>query len=328
MKGFDKEFRDLPDYILRITERIWEDRRVDAVRRYYSGRCPVRSPAGIVVGAEAVIAATLATLAEFPDRRLLGEEVVWSGCEDTAFLSSHRILSVATHGGDGAFGRATGRRVRYRVIADCVVQKNQIVEEWLVRDQGAIAHGLGMHPQQLAKMQIAAGNSDFYLPEDDRKKQYRPRMSKDDDAAAYLQLWEDLWRARLSRIPEHYAAAAMLYAPGGGTHSGGKEVDRFWTGWLSAVENAKFQAEELTASVNENDKTVAMRWSVNGAHSGRGVLFASDNKGAPLHIMGISHARIVGGKIATEWILADEVALWKQILCPRQSKSERAAKKR
>ena len=324
MKGFDEEFRDLPEYILRITERIWEGRDVDAIRRYYGARCPVRSPAGIVVGAEEVVEATLATLSEFPDRRLLGEDVIWSGDEDAGFLSSHRILSVATHNGGGAYGIASGKKVRYRVIADCVVRQNRISEEWLVRDQGAIARGLGISPRQLAEMQIARGDSGFYLPEeDDSEKAHRPRISEDADAAAYLTLWEDLWRARLSRIPDYYAAAAMLRAPGG-VYSGGEEIDRFWLGWLSAVKDAEFRAEELTATASENGKTIAMRWSVDGMHSGRGVFFA-DFQGAPLHIMGISHARIVRGKIAEEWILADEVAIWKQILRPRRLQNARFA---
>ena len=44
-----------------------------------------------------MIGATLATLAEFPDRTLLGEDVIWSGDEEAGFLSSHRLLSTATH---------------------------------------------------------------------------------------------------------------------------------------------------------------------------------------------------------------------------------------
>ena len=50
-------------------------------------------------------------------------------------LSSHRILSTATHAGDGVYGKATGTKLRYRIIADCHARNNRIDDEWLIRDQ-------------------------------------------------------------------------------------------------------------------------------------------------------------------------------------------------
>jgi hypothetical protein len=58
----------------------------------------VRSPGSVVIGNQNVIGATMATLHEFPDRVLLGEDVIWSGTPETGMLSSHRLLSMATHG--------------------------------------------------------------------------------------------------------------------------------------------------------------------------------------------------------------------------------------
>ena len=79
MKGFNKKFTDLPNFIIGITKEIWEDRGIETLNHYYSKDIPVRSPGSIVFGNEGVIAATMSTLAEFPDRRLLGEDVIWSG---------------------------------------------------------------------------------------------------------------------------------------------------------------------------------------------------------------------------------------------------------
>ena len=50
---------------------------MNALHRYYASDVVVRSPASLVVGNEAVIAATMATQAELPDRLLLGEDVIW-----------------------------------------------------------------------------------------------------------------------------------------------------------------------------------------------------------------------------------------------------------
>ena len=54
MKGFAKQFKDLPDYILKITYQIWEDKDVEAIRDYYADTptvslpTPMRSPAGVI----------------------------------------------------------------------------------------------------------------------------------------------------------------------------------------------------------------------------------------------------------------------------------------
>ena len=73
MKDFDPKFRDFPDYILGITREIWEERGIATLHRYYAPDIVVRSPSSVVVGNGDVIAATMATLAEFPDRQLLGD---------------------------------------------------------------------------------------------------------------------------------------------------------------------------------------------------------------------------------------------------------------
>ena len=65
-------------------------------------------------------------------------------------LSSHRIYSTATHSGDGVYGEATGKTLGYRIIADCHAINNQINDEWLIRDQGAIVRQLGWEPKAYA----------------------------------------------------------------------------------------------------------------------------------------------------------------------------------
>ena len=151
MDGFDSTFVDPFAYILGITEQIWEGRDVEALHHLYAPDIPVRSPAGSIVGNETVIAATWATLEEFPDRQLLGEDVIWCDDPDGGFLSSHRIFSTATHAGSGEFGEATGTRLHYRVIADCAARANVIYDEWIVRDLGAIARQLGTGPRDMAE---------------------------------------------------------------------------------------------------------------------------------------------------------------------------------
>ena len=111
MKGFHAEFKNLDDYIRVITDRIWEGRRIDDIHLYYSDPCVVETAMSVSTSIESVVTGTRATLAMFPDRRLLAEDVIQSGDEDGGFLSSHRIISPMTHLGDGTFGKATGSKV-------------------------------------------------------------------------------------------------------------------------------------------------------------------------------------------------------------------------
>ncbi len=123
MKGFSNRWKDFPDYIIGITKEIWEDRGVGTLNHYYSADIPVRSPMGIQRGNQEVIASTMATINEFPDRKLYGEDVIFSDDPDHGYLSSHRLLTTATHTRDGQFGPATGTKWVVRVIADCAAKR-------------------------------------------------------------------------------------------------------------------------------------------------------------------------------------------------------------
>ena len=49
-----------------------------------------------------------------------------------------------------------------------------------------------------------------------------------------------------------------------------------------------------------------------GTHTGFGSF--GPPSGAPVYIMGLSHAQIVDGRVRQEWIAVDEVVIWKQII--------------
>lgn len=68
LPGFDDRWVDVPDYIIGITKKIWEDREILSLHDHYGEDLIVRSPASVVHGNAGIIAATEATLAEFPDR--------------------------------------------------------------------------------------------------------------------------------------------------------------------------------------------------------------------------------------------------------------------
>ncbi len=318
MKGFGEEFRDPRDYILRVTETIWERRGVHALNRFYADDVVVRSPAGVVLGNQSVIAATLATLAEFGDRQLLGEDVIWCSDDDGGFLSSHRILSTATHLGDGAYGPATRARLAYRTIADCAARDDQIYDEWLIRDQGAIVRMLGIEPKSFAAGQIEAEGGHEraarpFRPQTDVAGGYRRSGNDHPDGAFYADVLKRIMAGDLAAVRAEYDRAAHLELPGGVTDHGWSGADGFWLGLRSSFPSARFTIHHRIGRRDpDRPPRAALRWSLDGVHDGWG-RFGSPS-GADVHVMGISHCEFGPDGLLREWVLIDDTAVWKQIL--------------
>jgi len=180
MKPYANNWQDFPDYIIGITKQIWEDRGIESLNHYYAPDIVVRSPMGIQRGNETVKASTMTTIHEFPDRQLFGEDVIWSETPENGHLSSHRLITKATHLQDGQFGAATGKTWTVRVIADCAAKGETIYDEWLVRDYGGIVRQLGYDPAEFAAQLIEKeGGSEaaqpVFLPENDMDGGYHGR---------------------------------------------------------------------------------------------------------------------------------------------------------
>lgn len=317
MQGFDPKFETPEDYILGITKEIWEDRGLSTLRAYYGDNIVVRAPASVVVGNEDVIAATAATLAEFPDRELLGEDVIW--CEDGGggggFLSSHRILSTATHTGDGAYGSATGRSLRYRIIADCHAANNVIDDEWIIRDQGAIVRQMGFEPKAWAAERMAAAGAPPapLTPERDRPGPYLGQGNDHSLGTRYAEILSAIMSADMASIPNVYDRAVELALPGGVTGYGWGAADRFFMGLRAAFPSAEFAIHHRIGREDPSmPPRAALRWSLWGRHDGFGAF--GPPTGAMVYVMGLSHAEFGPRGLRREWILYDETAIWTQIL--------------
>lgn len=318
MKGFDPKFTDFPDYIIGITKEIWEDRGIATLHQYYADDIVVRSPASVVVGNQNVIGATMATLAEFPDRTLLGEDVIWSGTPEEGMLSSHRLLSTATHAHDGVYGKATGKKLTYRILADCHAINNQINDEWLIRDQGAIVRQLGWDPKDYAADLIAReGGPEACVPpltlKTDQLGPYRGRGNESEWGAKYADVLTRIMGADMAVIPAAYDRAVHVEYPGGKTGHGHGDVDQFWMGLRASFPDATFQIDH---QIGRDDALMppraALRWSLHGKHSGWGRFGAPT--GAEVYLLGISHAEFGPWGLRREYVIFDETTIWKQIL--------------
>ncbi|WP_321831408.1 ester cyclase [Thalassovita sp.] len=323
MKGFDPKFTDFPDYIVGITKEIWEDRGLATLHDYYASDIVVRMPGSVSTGNQGVIAATAATLAEFPDRTLLGEDVIWSGTPEEGMLSSHRIMSTATHLGDGMFGPATGKKLAYRILADCHAKNNAIDDEWLIRDNGAVVRQMGWDPKDFTRDLIAReGGPEACVkpltPANDLEGPYKGRGNDNAWGQRHADLLSAMMAADMAAVEREYDRAVQTEYPGGASGHSWDPVDRFWMSLRAAMPSAKFTIHHQIGRDDPNmPPRSALRWSLHGKHDGWGCFGAPT--GAELYVLGISHAEwgeLIGGqiKLRREWTLFDETAVWKQIL--------------
>ena len=313
MKGFDEKYLDLPDYILKCTAQIWEGRDIAALDWHYSDDLIVRSPTGISRGNAAGKSNTLSTLSEFPERELFGEDVIWSGDDESGFLSSHRIFSIATHRG-GAFGPSTGLKVSFRTIADTYCHTNCVWDEWLIRDNAAIAFQLGQSAKEAAMEIISRGDTQMPLnPGSDVAGPYTRSGNFEEWGERHASLLKRIMAADFSIIRQEYDRACHLSLPGGQDVHGWGEVDRFWISLRSAFPTAEFKIDHQIGRADPLlSPRTAIRWSLTGLHEGWGRYGAPT--GAMVHIMGVSHAEFGPWGLRREVTIFDDIAVWKQIL--------------
>lgn len=326
LPGFAEEFVDFPHYIIRITELIWHDRQVDRIHDWYAPDCAIHTLAGDIAGAQTVVDNTWATLKAFPDRRLDGDNVIWSDDCDGKFYSSHLITSKMTNEGESEFGPATGRKVRVQTIAECLCKNNQVVEEWLVRDNLAIAEQLGFDADEFARLEAEA----------DRKKGFslidfhaanRQRVELGDSLAAdagsataiaiaalsalwHTRDWETAKDLYDFRVEATYPGAARLYGP--------DQIESWFAPLHAALSDTQVAIEHVAEIPYLGEaRDVAIRWSVVGTHSGDGRYGPAT--GAPTYILGVSHYRVMKGRIREEVTIWDDIAVRRQVETARRS---------
>lgn len=316
MAGFDSEFRDLEQYVRVITDRIWEGARINDIYRYYSDPCVVETPSSVSTAVEDVVIGTKATLTMFPDRRLLCEDIIQSGDAAGGYLSSHRIISTMTHAGASAFGKPTGKRIHVRTIADCVCKDNRIIHEWLVRDQAAIAHQIGIEPRDLAQRWLNERGGWNKPVAGAAPPGYVSHVSSDSLAQGYADAIRDFSHDK-GHISPVYDDAVHHIGPGGRTLFGHDEVAAFWQHLFAAFKEASFTVEHLAVQRGgERADRVAMRWRAQALHAGAGAYGAPSGK--RVEVLGINHAEFFRGRVMREWVLVDDIALWMQVLEPKR----------
>jgi len=323
MIGFDPEFRDIIDYILRITYRIWEGKQVGLCQDYYSDDCPVYTLAGYCEGAEIVTQNTIKTLAGFPDRTLHADNIIWGGNDEEGYHTSHLICTNMTNLGPSEFGDATGKRAQIQVIAHCVCKDNRIIEEWLVRDNYSLAEQLGIDPKayaiEMAKKPLDEDGAfaQWLSSEHQRVSQQnrqRAEYPQQGNSEAFITAaLQNIWNARLLGDTNLlYTENARLHASARSDLEGVADITQFYIEILGSIADAKVTFDYVCSnSMIKTDQHIAVRWTLAGTHNGASLW--GQATGAPLLILGESQYRVVDGKVVEEWLVFDELAVMTQV---------------
>ncbi|MCP4141220.1 MAG: ester cyclase [Chloroflexi bacterium] len=317
MKNFAPEFKTPEQYIIDVTYKIWEERGIGRIRDWYAPEGPVRTAHGESNSVEAVVQGTLETLHEFPDRQLLPEDII-IGTTAEGFLSSHRVRSTATHSGDGFFGAATNRPLMMLTVADCLCENNQVVEEWLVRDQAGMAIQLGLDPKVVGRGLAKKNPGSYQVGNEAMRKRWSDpngitRIGDEKTADHILKTYDAIWNDKnLNIVDENYDRAIRLEGPSGFLDYGRFRTGGLFGSMLASIPDGRFEPHYIIVQ-EEDEKAprVSLRWSYCGTHKGRGRY--GNPSGAPLSLLGISHFELRKGKIVNEWMLLDETAIYAQI---------------
>lgn len=309
------------DYILGITYEIWEEGKVELIRDYYAADCLIYSLDGIVQGAQAVIDGTRGMLTAFPDRLLIAEDVIWSGNHDNGFYSSHRIFSPMTNTGASAYGPATGRSVRLRNIADCVVEQGIITQEWLVRDSLALVTQLGVDPQAAAHHMAATRSDDtraWFAAEHERlsalEQDAGSHVLPGDDITAFARFaLQSAWRGRRSNFDRAFAPYCVMHRTPLTWYSGSDAVFQHYADWSTKLGEPRISVDHVASQpVSADGLDVAVRWTLSGTHSDE--ISGHGATSQPIFILGVTHWRIMAGRIVGESTVFDELAVLSQVL--------------
>ncbi len=328
--GFDDEFVDIVDYIIRITHRIWEQKDIGRCYDYYADYCPVHTLGGYCDSVEVVVQNTLKTIAAFPDRSLIGENVIWSYDEDETYYSSHRITSIMTNKNASEFGPATGNTGRVMTIADCVCKDNRIVYEWLMRDNSFLVKQLGISPFDAAKFQAQQPISEEFaswIASEYKRVRARKAMltaspkGVEEDHFGFVSKWVDTIfnQKNFNQLAQLYHLTAKVQWPGGRRTTGLPGIAGILTQWLAQCPDSRATLDHIAVVPFGSERIdIAIRWSLAGTFSSRDAQY-SQFSGQALFLLAATHLRIHQGKIEQEWTVFDEVSMLSNLILNQPS---------
>jgi predicted ester cyclase len=321
LRGFEPQYENIVDYIVKITYRIWEEADMGYIYDTYLHRLEVHTGYGTSYGVEDVVNGSIAFLAAMPDRRMYAEDVIWWGDNNAGFHTSHLIMNTATNTGYSPWGPPTNKQVQFIAIANCLVKENRIIEEWLVRDTLALVNQLGFDPWEIArKAVVGKAKTDVVIGETDRLQgqlpsaRYEHQESVSEIENFVRKLFHEIWNGRhFSLLAEVYQDNASLQVPNHRELTSLEDIRAYHLGFVAQFPDAQMNIEHVY-SLGNNDEgfRVAARWRFSCTHERYGWYGEPTNK--RVNILGISQLHIKNNKIQKHYFIFDELAVLMQLV--------------
>jgi predicted ester cyclase len=323
MRGFEAQYVDIVDYILRITHRIWEQKDIGYIYDTYKHNSHVHDDYGLQYGREKIVADTVHTINAFPDIRLFADEVIWAGNDEVGFHTSHRTVIIGHNTGYSRYGPPTGKKVTLWCIANCVSLENEIFEEWVIYDTAALLRQLGFDLREKAREfgnLLEANDPDLRRGEPERllgqgkPAHLPPPPASGFDVEDFLRrTYHYAWNWRmLGRLDDSHTANLRFRGSTGRVFTGLGEYKSFILSMLAMFPNLLLKIDDLYWMGNDQDGyRAAVRWSIVGDHRGYGIY--GPPTGRRVNMWGITQHYIRQGKIVEEWMLFNEFAVMQQI---------------
>lgn len=329
MSGFEETYRNIIDYIVRITFRIWEDPDVDYIADTYGADCMVFDDYGLQRGCKKIIADTHHTTGAFSDIQLIADEVIWAGNDEKGYHTSHRTIIRGTNDGDSKYGPATGKTVDVLVIANCVARGNEIFLEHVLYNNSAMLEQLGLDidetvqkmsfeapagwPRDAATWQALRSATSPAVPISESE----PVEGFDIDRFS-REACELVWKSRAYQQMPGYFSSEIEYAGSTNrTATGLADYQSTHSAIMDCFTAHSFSVDEVYWMGNAEDGyLVSVRWSADVEHSGAGDFGAATGKA--LQFWGLSQYKVLDEKIVQEWTLFNELDLKLQIAAARK----------
>lgn len=310
LAGFESRFTDIVDYIVRITDDIWQDRAIGYIRDTYDPACTVYSSYGVVRSADAVVRSTIAGIAAVPDGVTNHLNVAWSGDDEQGFYTAHLGFGGGTNCTVGPFGPATGRRYAMRFAADCISRANMIHTEWLVRDNGACVRQLGFDLDEAARLVAKGQQGETFIQTPGHGIPALISTASGSLDAWAQALFDGVWNnRRLDRLGQFYANDVIVHSGGGRTLQGLSELSTLMVQILASIPDGRMEIGHVCWSAESDGTIVAVRWTLSGSSAHGGILGSKWPRGRQVFMMGSSHLRLNGSLVVEEWTVFDEVAV-------------------
>ncbi len=313
MRGFEPQFVDIVDYIVRITDEIWEDRDLGRIYDTYATDCVIYSGLGTDRGVEQVVAGTIMGINGAPDGDTKHISIAWSGDDTQGFYTSHLGSGTHTNIADNRYGPASGKSITRLFVADCVSLDNKIHTEWLMHDSGSTVRQMGLDMQDVARRlaDLPAPDEAPWRPERDAQPA-RTRFTRTTDQPSEWaeHHFQEIWNRRmLGHVGFHYAPDAVAHWCGGHNARGVRDIQSLILSLLASVPDSFVHVDHVCWSHEADGVILAVRWMLEG-QSKPGGLLGKLPGGKSIAIVGASHFRFdaATGMIAEEWTVFDEVA--------------------